>query len=666
MPLEASPWWDPRKAGKASNSPPHVRLIPLVQSLRRLQAQRYTNMRRMRAVYEYGFAAAASTSNDLAVIDDRKLHFNPAKNAIDTMHAQVCTPRIGPMVMTEGGTFSQRERAEMATKAVDGVLADNAFDEVQEDAVRDGLIEYLGFAHVFSRIHGPEGDQWGEIVVERVNPQDIIVDDAEARDGKPRCIYRRRRMDRFVALAMYGGADPDLFGSKRSREEAIRKAPSARDDDEGSSAQETDVIEVWEAWHLPSGLDVDDAEASHDGLYVIAIEGCTLYVEPWARESFPFFEYRPEKAGKGFWGLSVMRQLMAGQREHEKLTDKLQRAHRALGSSAMVVYGDVGVDFREIGNGQGQLFGVKGPPGSVAPLTPAPANPQSYQYRESVSGDMLRYIGLSEFAAQSEVPRGLEGASGKALQKFEDTESKRGVIRHRARERFVVGVAQLILEEARNLLKRGIRVESRVREKGSFSKIDWRDIVDVLEDKKSYVVSLVPVGVLDKTPAAKYALLDSWLERQVITVEQYKRMADMPDLEAETSVDCADYEIIDKNLDYMMRTGKFVAPQPFDNLQLIIQRGGKYYNAMRVQGEPDSRLELVRRYILEADTLANPPPPAGDPMAPPSLAPMGPANAGLAPADPAAMVAPMGPPAPPVGPPMPGGPPPMMPPPMAA
>jgi hypothetical protein len=640
-----------------------MRLIPLVTSLRRLQAQRYINMRRMRAVYEYGFAASMSASNDLATIEDRRLHFNPAKNAIDTMHAQVCTPRVAPMIMTEGGTKSQRDRAKMATKAVDGVLADNAFDEIQEEAIRDGLIESLGFAHVWSRVRKEDDDtEYADLIVERVHPQDIVVDDAEARDGKPRCFYRRRLIDRFVALAMWGGADEDLYGSRRQREEAIKKAPSAREEDSANIHQETDTIEVWEAWHLPSGLDVDDDSAKHDGLYVIAIDGCTLIVEPYARDTFPFFVYRPEKAGKGFWGLSVMRQIMSGQREYEKVTEKLQRAHRMMGSSSIVVYGNAEVNARELANGQGQVIMVKGPPGCVVPLTPAPADSQTYQYRDGVAGDMLRFIGMSEFAAQSEVPSGLRQASGVALQKFEDTESKRGVIRHRARERFVVGVAELIIEEARSLLKRGVKIQSRPRDKGTFARVDWSEIVDVLEDKKSYVVSVLPVGTLDKTPAAKFALLDSWLERQVITTEQYKRMADLPDLEAETNVDCADYEIIDKNLDYMVTKNKYIAPQPFDNLQLIVQRGGKYYNAMRLAEVPDARLELIRRYILDADALANPPQPNADPLDPMPIQPMGPANP--PPVDPMATAA--TPSALPPAMPGPGGAPPMSPPPMAA
>src|SRR5580765_8542792 len=263
MPLQNCPWWDPKLARNGSEAPPHVRLIPLVESLKQSQMQRYTNMRRMSAVYEYGFAASANSSNDAIAIDDRALHFNPSKNAIDTMHAQVCTPRIAPMIITSGGTKSQRDRAKMATKALEGVLADNDFDEIQEDAILDGMLQYCGFVQVCSRVCGSEGNEHAELLLERVIPEDILVDAAEGRDRKPRCLYRRRFIDRYVVLADYGDADPDLYGSARDRKRAIKKCRMAKSTLDDWGTTETDQIEMWEAWHLPSAnVDDDDSGAN--------------------------------------------------------------------------------------------------------------------------------------------------------------------------------------------------------------------------------------------------------------------------------------------------------------------------------------------------------------------------------------------------------------------
>jgi hypothetical protein len=153
--------------------------------------------------------------------------------------------------------------------------------------------------------------------------------------------------------------------------------------------------------------------------------------------------------------------------------------------------------------------------------------------------------------------------------------------------------------------------------------------------------------------------MEAELNAGTITVDQYKRLNVNPDLQAENDIDTADVDIIDRNLDLMVVKGKYLAPQSFDNLQLYVQRAGKFYNLERAKGTPDDRLQLIRDAIAEAQQLLNPPP---DPMAaPPGPPPMGP---GMMPPPP------MDPGMPPMGPPMgdPGMPPPdmMPPPPMAA
>lgn len=639
--LSDTPWW----TKDWRTSPPHKRLIPLVRSLQSTQQQRYVNMRKMISVYEYGFSASSSSMNDIGPLEDRRLHFNVAKNAMDTMHAQVCTPKISPMLLTEGGTKGQRDRAKMATRAIEGVFDENDMDELKEDVTLDGQLAYCGFAKVFSRIcddHEEGENGYGEIKIERVIPEDVLVDDSEGRNRKPRCMFQRAFEDRYVLLASYGESGDGLYGSAKLRAEKISKAKSGSPtiDD---FAQNTDRVEIWEAWHLPSSpIEYDEAGDvdPHDGLHVIAIDGCTLLVEPWDRDRFPFAVYRPEKARQGFWGLSAMRQAMAGQREYEKITEKLQRAHAKMGSSSIIASRGSNVNTREIGNGQGQIIECDGSPEGIRDFTPTPANEQTYRFRESIADDVLRYLGISGFASQSEIPSGMTNASGKALTTLSNAESKRGILRHRATERFIVDVSDLVLDEARSLIRDGVRVTSRSRDKTGFTNIDWKDIVEVLEDRKNYVVKTFPIGALSQEPAEKFAQLDALLDRQVITIDQFKRLYEIPDLEAENSVDMADTEIIDKNIDHMVTKGRYLSPQSFDNLQLIIERAGKIYNAYRIAEVPDARLELIRRYITDAKAMiddaatkaaamASGPPGMpmregmGPPMPPPPMDPMG-------------------------------------------
>lgn len=609
--LGATPWW---KDPKGDGPHPHARLIPLVHSMQRSQSSRYQNMRRMQAVYEYGYTATTEAGGN-GPIEDRLLQFNIAKGAIDTMLAGLLASRITCMVLTEGGTWSQRQRAKLATKAVDGVCDDNDVEELTEDVARDAHTSYCGFFKVRSDVHAEDedgdnddadGPKVAEIRVERAIPDDIYVDEAEGRHRKPRCIYHRYFVDRYVALALWGGTDPDLYGAAGDRKAAIRKAPVGGSGEVPELRPENmasgEMIEVWESWHLPSGPVRFDknGKATHDGRHCIAVDGATIVFEPWNRERFPFAVYRPEKAHKGFWGLAAMRQAMAAQREHAVLDHKIQQQNKRMGVTAFVAQQD-SMDLREIADGQGMIW-VASNPEAVKPLVVDAVAQQTYQYRGTIAQDLLRYFGVSQFSAQNEVPAGLSQASGKALQKFADEGDKRQILRHRALERAKVDLFDLIIDEARACIKAGFAVRTRYHDKHGFEPIDWSEIVKVVEDRKAYVVKSFPVGMLAQTPSAKFAQLDVLLERQIITTEQFKRLFGMPDLEAEADVDCADYEMVDRVIDKMVTTGRYMGPlEPWDDPELVLARGRKILQAYRIAEVPDGRLALVRRYLADAE-----------------------------------------------------------------
>jgi hypothetical protein len=182
-----------------------------------------------------------------------------------------------------------------------------------------------------------------------------------------------------------------------------------------------------------------------------------------------------------------------------------------------------------------------------------------------------------------------------------------------------------VIDEALALVDDGVEVVSRHGEKQSFSRIDWRDLVDVLRDKASFVVRTFPVSMLMSSPAAKFQQLDMMFDRGLITAEQFKRLFGLPDLEAEAEIDLADSEVIDRNIDHMVMTGEPLSPEPTDDLALLQSRVGKAINAYRIREVPDERIDLLRRYALEAATMQAGAAAAGMPQAAPASASISPA-----------------------------------------
>ena len=94
------------------------------------------------------------------------------------------------------------------------------------------------------------------------------------------------------------------------------------------------------------------------------------------------------------------------------------------------------------------------------------------------------------------------------------------------------------------------------------------------------------------------------------------RLLDFPDLENSLDLLNAGAEDIHRMIDLMMDKGKYQTPEPYQNLQYGIKTMQEAYLKYRAEGAPDSRLELLRRWMEDAQGLlakavegTNPPPP---------------------------------------------------------
>jgi hypothetical protein len=625
-------WYLAKARGEKSGP----RLVGLCREMAIRQGTLITNTEKCIAVFQYGGDAKDISPGDHYPIEDNLVTFNAAQNAVETVFSKVIKPRITPMPLTTGGGYLQRHRAKQMGKAIEGVLADSDADALEEDVVMDALTTDHG-AGAMKVI-----ERHDSIKLEHLPIEDVWFDDAESRHRQPRCAYHvpRHGIDKYVALELYAKAGdeyPGLVGTVESRRAAILRAASKPEAWRSTaSPAASHRVDIFEAWHLPSGdpqeyVDEETGETKvrHDGRHVVAVEGDdgTLIDEPWNEDHFPILLYVPRKRRRSIWGLSLMRDLIAPQREYEKLTKKIQHQHQKMGVSGWVASKESNVNTREITAGtfaSGFVVDFDGPV-PPQPMVTEPVAEGTYMYAQSIPRDMLERKGISTLAAASQLPSGLQQASGKALQVFEDFEDVRLLPYHRERERFKVALSWIIVCAAKRIVDRVGSYKARYHGKKGLEPIDW---ADVLMDRKDFVLKVFPISQLSKQPAAKFAQLTELLNAGAITVEQFKRLYELPDLEAENELDSADTDIIDRNMDIMVTTGRYLSPEPFDNLDLIIQRAGKFYNVCRAQDVPDDRLQLLRDLVEDAKSLKEQaaPPPAPPGAMPPPMDPgmMGP------------------------------------------
>lgn len=659
---EDATWFLAKEQGESAGP----RLIALCRNLARDQHTLISNTEKCMAIFEYGGDARTLGPGEHLPIEEDLLTFNGAQNIVETVYSKVVKSRIVPMPLTTGGGYLQRHRAKQLGKAIEGVIDDNDGERLEEEAVMDALTTDHGAGAILVT------DDGDEVRLEYLPVEDVWFDPAEIRYRTPRSCYRvpKGGMDKFVAIEQFareGDNHQGMVGTAESRRKAILAAANRPETWRRTATDASSRVDIFEAWHLPSGEpeehdeEYDDEETGerktrkvcrHDGRHVVAVDGedGTLIDEPWDGPMFPILLYVPRRRRRSVWGLSLMRDLVAPQREYEKLTKKIQNQHQKMGVSGFAAPKQAELNVRDITSGTfGSGFVVETEGGlPVTPLVVEPVAQGTYAYAEAIVRSMGERKGVSTLATASQLPAGMSQASGKALQVFEDFEDVRLLPYHRERERFKVALSWLIIYAAKRICDRGVKYHARYRGKKGIESIDWNE---VLMDAKDLVLKVFPVSALSKQPAAKFAQLTELLNAGAITVEQFKRLYELPDLETEQELDSSDTDIIDRNMDIMVTTGRYISPEPFDNLDLVISRAGKFYNVCRQQEVPDNRLQLLRDLIEDAKSLK-------DQMTPPPQAVASNTNAmppGAPPAGPPGMTPPEGPlpGMPPAGPPMP-------------
>ncbi len=631
---EDANWW----LAHTLDRDPHDVLMGIVQSMQTKQALRYDNFRRIQNIYEWGYKAAYNISSGNSVfptvgptqdapVDDGLLAYNALANVINTVQAKVTKNKITVMPITTGGDFMQQRNAKRLGQCIQGELEANKFQQIRKGYNLNALNFGIGLVKVF--------EQWGRVCIERVSPLNIYVDDGEGRYQDPRSMYFIDGYDRFVIASMSDRAGDSWHGTPEERKTAILCAPTMPDP--GGYSVSQDRIQVVEAWHLPSmpvEKDEDGNYEEHDGRHTLVVDGCTLIDEPFHWDRFPFAVCRPFPREWSWWGLSTAHALASGQREFEKYTQNNQLAFERMTGSHIIAPRQANIKARSISNDKGTFFEYDG---GIPPtvMNPEAVNPQTLMYTASIPDNMMRFVGVSPLSAQSQLPAGLQQASGKALQVFDNFESERLVNFHDADEACIIEVAELVILVVKDLLESDPEYKVKVQSREVLDEVSWSD---ALKDQENFVLKISPISDLANTPSAKFQQLQERLNVGDITLQDFNSLIEMPDLSTFDEFATADADIVREMLCSIAFDGKQVQPQPFDDLNMAIMMTRKFINVMRQKKKfPEARMEMLHDFLLSLQDLvraANPPAPPPSPGQPMPAAPPPPNAPGMPPGPP--------------------------------
>ena len=535
-------------------------------------ARLYSNLELLGlSVYATGSVNGATSKN----LTSANVTYNLVKSCIDTVSSKIAKNRPKPLFLTSGGDWKLKEKSKKLTKYIEGVFYSSEYYEIASKIFIDGCVFGTGVMKFYTAD--------GEIKCERVIPEEIKVDDNDAIYGKPKSMYQVKQISREVLMEQY----PD-------HKFAIAGASSSTPDN--SSA---DLLRCVEAWHL-----------GKNGKHTICIENATLFSEKWEKDHFPFVFFRWADRLTGFFGQGLAEELTGTQVEINRILKNISQAIKLVAVPRVAIESNAKVPTSTISNEIGSIIKYQG--GTRPPIfdTPTAMNPEVYNHMKWLIQSGYEKTGVSQLSATSKKPAGLD--SGAALREYSDIETERFMLTAQKFEALALDAAKIIIDLSKDLFEQDKTLKVQIPGKDFIDTISWKD-VNLEEDQ--YMMKLYPVGLLPTQPAGRLQKVQELIQAGWIDKEKALDLLDFPDLESYQSLETANLNLIEKDINEMIDSGKYIPPEPQMDLISAASMAHKYYLKGRGEELPEDKLELLLRFIDDAERLEAQKNPA--PVAPP-------------------------------------------------
>lgn len=549
-------WWEAHKQGDKDSQmyggeyDPHRLLFPHIQALEEdqsdihlqnvLNAKLYSNRELM--AFEWNSQISTCFKPLSANLE------NLVQSSCDMMHSRLATNRPRAKVMTRGADFGMYRKGRLMDRYLWGEFQHQKVHKIGERTfIFDPMIYGTGFMKV------DIDENVDEIFYERTHPDEIIVDQRECVSGEmPMCLAQRKLVSRLWLLQTFG----------RDKNSAVRKAIL---ECQGTSWKYTsyrspaeDQIVLIQAWKRPT------YKGAGDGRMVLCIENYTLVDREYKRDKFPFVWLKWADPENGFYGRSLVSDIMGYQLNSNDMNDLLKQGLDLACVPRIFIEQGSDVQVHSIDNSVAKFIRYRG---TLPECITWPAfNPEMYSERERNRSNCYEYIGLSQALAQSSAPTSqTRFDSSEALQEFTGQQDQRLIRPNMKIEEAYLEVAEHTIELASELYRtKNKSKKAFYMSRNLIQQIDWSE-VDM--DKDRFVLQIGASSVISMTPAARTDKLERWMNEGKITLEQYYSLSGEPDLERLTDRLAAQGDHFEAQVDKMLR-GIPCTPDEFSNNEL--------------------------------------------------------------------------------------------------
>ena len=566
-------WW------KKSKNAAHEAVFPYIRYLDNFQSyKQQDNLRNMRLYGNMEFSGMAAFNymrTEPTYNVQNRVTLNVVQSMIDTVVSKITKNKPRPYFLTDNGDWSQQRKAEKLTQFSEGQFYGTDLYAKASIAFKDSCIFGTGCLKIYR-----SGVNSHEIQVERVFIDEIMVDDSESYYGTPRQMHQRKWVHKDVLKQTFPSAKFQIDAMSGD----VSNVTTADKNRMG------DMILVVESWHLKSG------PKAKDGRRTICIDNATLLDEPYDKDYFPFVFFRWNLKPIGFFGQGVAEQLTGLQLEINKILRTIQISMHLVSVPKILVEANSKIVTAHLNNKIGGIIKWAGSKPEWGPLGSVPA--ELFTHLNTLYQRAYEIIGVSQLSSQSQKPQGLN--SGKALRTYNDLETERFMETALRYEQTFLDATEIMLDLAKDIATETGNYEVKTPGAGFLKTIKWAD-VEMDDDK--YIMQAFPTSALSQNPSARMAEVQELLAAGFVSKEDGMKLLDFPDLKKFYNMANAGLEDIERQIELIVDKSEYNTPEPYQNLKLGLQKFQQAYLMYKSQGAPEETLELLRRWMEDANDL---------------------------------------------------------------
>jgi hypothetical protein len=532
-----------------------------------------------------------------------RLNENVILRIVATLAARFAKQKSKPQCLTTLGDWALQRRADRYSRLFEGAMHEMKVYELQRQSDLTDIICGTGAIYCTSRK--------SRLIGQAVPCWELYTEIADSRRMNPSRIYWRRILGRRRLMKLYPEHTKEIEGAQ---------SVETREAFDAFGAYDVDVVEVVTGWSLPTDEDSDD------GRVMTAIRGVVLDDAEWNRPRLPFAFSRYMLPPDGMWGIGVVSGLVGAQAELNRSLANRQTALEMCSAPFIAVERGSQIVDSHMSDQIGRIVEYTGTMPSV--VAPGTLHPEQMQHTDRVRGSMFSASGLSELAATSLKPAGLE--SGKALRVYADMMDDAFHDAMLRRDQQILDLAEIILDEIESIAEDTGNYKTKYVGSFGVEKIEYSDICI---DRDSMYLKVLSTSSLSSTIAGRLEDVVSMQEAGVeLSPDEREHLLNIPDLsessERRNSMPNLLRQLIEEE---MLGEGKWTTPEPRWDLQRALDIVSQTILMAQLRKAPTDRIDMLRKFEVECMRLvASAQPPSEPPAAamPPAVGPdMGPEQA---------------------------------------